>query len=61
MSQINHIRELARDGYKVAEIARKTGVDEKTVRKYKAKSDFSPKVPVTRVVPSGLDPFKAKM
>lgn len=61
MSQINHIRELARDGYKVAEIARKTGVDEKTVRKYKAKSDFSPKVPVTRVVPSGLDPFKAKI
>ena len=57
MSRINHIRELDHAGYKVAEIARKAEVDEKTVRKYLGEADFSPKPPEQEEKPSKLDPF----
>jgi len=61
MSQINHIRELARDGYRVSEIAEIIKVDEKTVRKYKDQTDFSPKAPPSNPGESKLDPFKARI
>lgn len=61
VSQVNHIKELARDGYRISEIAETMNIDEKTVRKYIAKTDFSPKPPKTEPVPSRLDPFKERI
>ena len=58
MSQINEIRELAKKGYKVAQIARNQNVSEKTVRKYLQKEDFSPKPPQAMELPSKLDRYK---
>lgn len=49
MSQINHIKELARLGYRPGEISKKTEIDIKTIKKYLAIDDFSP-----------VPPFKAK-
>lgn len=34
MPKINEIRYLRKEGYRILEIARKVGVDRKTVRKY---------------------------
>lgn len=59
MSQVHRIRDLRKEGYTVAAIARQVSVDEKTVRKYLAKRDFSPKIPVKQTNPSKLDPYKA--
>jgi len=58
MSQIDDIREMARKGCRLAEIARATGHDVKTVRKYLEMDDFSPRPPAKKVFPSKLDPYK---
>jgi len=58
MPQINSIKDLARIGQSVAEIARTVKSDEKTVRKYLKWEDFSPKMPVELKNPSKLDPHK---
>lgn len=54
MSQIQDIKELARDR-SVADISRRLSVDEKTVRKYLQQDDFSPKPPRRNPRPSRLD------
>lgn len=61
MSQINDIREAYAETGKVAPVARKFQVDEKTVRKYIRKEDFSPKPPISEERESRLDPYKAKI
>ncbi|WP_094602987.1 hypothetical protein SPSIL_024500 [Sporomusa silvacetica DSM 10669] len=61
MSQINHIRDLSESGYRICEIAQKTGVDHKTVRKYLLEEDFSPEAPIMIEKPSILDPYKTKI
>ena len=58
MSQVNNIRDLARSGYRISEISRKTGKDRKTIQKYLEKDDFSPQPPVTKETKSILDPYK---
>ena len=58
MSQVNSIRDLRKEGYPVARIAREMSVDEKTVRKYLAMEDFSPKAPTGETRSSKLDPYK---
>ena len=58
MSQINHIKDLSNCGYRVSEIAKETGTDPKTIRKYLSQEDFSPTPPVMVERPSNLDPFK---
>lgn len=62
MSQINCIRDLRKEGYSVARIAREVSVDEKTVRKYLAMEDFSPKPPQKKPeLPGKLDPYKPQI
>ena len=61
MSQIDDIRDRARRGCRLAEIARATGHDVKTVRKYLEMDDFSPRPPLKKVLPSKLDPYKAQI
>ena len=61
MSQMNDIREAYAETGKVAPVARKFQVDEKTVRKYIRKEDFSPKLPITEERESRLDPYKAQI
>ena len=59
MPHIDDIRRLWSEGRDVTEIARVTGHDRKTVRKYLQMEDFSPEAPAPR--PRGtskLDPFK---
>ena len=58
MSQVNHIKDLSNCGYRICEIAKETGTDPKTIRKYLSQEDFSPAPPVTVEKPSILDPFK---
>ena len=58
MSQVNHIKDLSNCGYRISEIAKETGTDPKTIRKYLTQEDFSPVPPVTLEKPSNLDPFK---
>ena len=58
MSQINHIKDLSSCGYRVCEIAKETGTDPKTIRKYLSQEDFSPAPPVSVEKQSILDPFK---
>ena len=58
MSQINSIRDLSKSGYRIADIAKKLGIDRKTVRKYLEEDDFSPQPPVQAAQPSKLDPYK---
>ena len=58
MSQVNSIKDLSKSGYRVADIAKKLGIDRKTVRKYLGKDDFSPHPPVAADKPSMLDPYK---
>lgn len=58
MSQINHIKDLSNCGYRISEIAKETGTDPKTIRKYLSQEDFSPTPPVVVERPSNLDPFK---
>ena len=45
MSHINYIRDLHNCGFKIGEIAEKSHVAPKTVRKYLAMEDFSPQPP----------------
>lgn len=61
MSQINNIREAYAETGKVAPVARKFHVDEKTVRKYIRKEDFSPQPPISEERESRLDPYKAQI
>ena len=46
MSKVKDIREMRRRGHTVAEISRRAGVSEPTVRKYLRQEDFSPRMPV---------------
>jgi transposase len=59
MPQVNGIREMAQEGHSIAEISRKLEVDEKTVRKYLKREDFSPKPPEKIKRVSSLDAHKA--
>lgn len=59
MSQINHIRDLAREGVRPADIIRQTHLDPKTIRKYLAQEDFSPQVIALQSKDSKLDAYKA--
>ena len=58
MSQINHIKDLAYLGKRISEIAKETQMDRKTVRKYLAQEDFSPKLTEQVKKDSILDPYK---
>ena len=57
MSQQDKIRELDRKGYTPSEIKAETGFSYPTIRKYRAKDDFSPDRPVKQRKPSKLDPY----
>lgn len=57
MSQQDKIRELDRKGYTPSEIKAETGFSYPTIRKYRAKDDFSPERPTESARPSKLDPF----
>ena len=61
MSQIDIIRESAKKGCRLGEIARATSHDVKTVKKYLEMDDFSPQVPVNRRCASKLDSYKAQI
>jgi transposase len=61
MSQINEIREAFESGKKVSQIAREIQVDEKTVRKYLRKKDYSPVIPIAEERESRLDPYKPRI
>lgn len=59
MPQIDDMRRLWSEGYCISEIARGTGHDRKTVRKFLDEVDFSPEPPAGVVPgPSKLDPHK---
>ena len=58
MSNINHIKDAYRNGDSYAKIARDTGFDVKTVKKYIMQEDFSPKLPSVVSRSSILDPYK---
>jgi len=58
MSQINSIKDFAREGQSVAKIAKALTIDEKTVRKYLKQEDFSPCIPGKTVRASKLDMHK---
>jgi transposase len=58
MSQVHSIRDLNQLGYRISEIAKETGTDVKTVRKYIQQEDFSPESPAVATRPSILDPYK---
>jgi transposase len=60
MSQVVRIKELQAEGLGPSAIARRLGLDRKTVAKYLAQDDFSPPPPVVRPdKPSLLDPYKS--
>ena len=61
MSKVKDIREMRRRGHTVAEISRRVGVSEPTVRKHLRQEDFSPRMPVRRELPSILDPYEPKI
>lgn len=59
MPQIDDMRRLWSEGCCISEIARRTGHDRKTVRKFLDEVDFSPEPPAGVVPgPSKLDPYK---
>lgn len=58
MSNINHIKDAYRNGDSYAKIARDTGFDVKTVKKYIMQEDFSPKLPSVVSRSTILDPYK---
>lgn len=58
MSQINDIRDLARQGKRIGEIVKQTQLDPKTVRKYLNQKDFSPTLNSPQTQDSILDPYK---
>lgn len=59
MTKINSIRDLHRQGDCKATIAKKVGIDVKTVSKYLQPDDYSPVAPVSAPRGSKLDPYKA--
>ena len=61
MPQVDDIRRLDAEGHSVSEIARITGHDRKTVRKFLGEVDFSPRPPVRAARPSKLDPYKPRI
>ncbi len=65
MSTILAIRQRLDDGASVAQVARKEGVSEPTVRKYRDMDDFSPQIRAHRphgtAVPLAVPPLSAKM
>jgi len=61
MPDINYIRDLSQIGKNITEIAKLTGKDPKTIRKYLQQEDFSPEPPLTDTRKSILDPFKRKI
>ena len=58
MSQVNDIKDLAREGKRIGEISKKLKVDPKTIRKYLNKTDFSPTATAPKKKGSVLDPYK---
>ena len=58
MPMIESIREMSRRGLSNAEIQRRTGISQPTIRKYIAMDDFSPQAPSLQSRPSILDPYK---
>ncbi|MUV38791.1 hypothetical protein JNUCC1_02662 [Lentibacillus sp. JNUCC-1] len=47
MAEINYIRcETNKKGRSYAEVARQTGIDSRTVKKYSDMEDFNPKEPI---------------
>lgn len=58
MSQVNDIKDLAREGKRIGEISKKLRVDPKTIRKYLNKTDFSPIATAPKKKGSVLDPYK---
>ena len=59
MQQIVTIRELRAEGLGLSAMARRLGIDRKTIRKYLAQEDFSPPAPsAPQERPSLLDPYK---
>ena len=61
MTQINHIRDLAKRGYSISEIHELTKTDRKTIAKYLERDDFSPVPPIVQQRPSKVDPFRDKI
>ena len=63
VDKIEDIRRRCRDGETVAEIARKVGVSEPTVRKYRDMEDLSPKPPKPAKKRRGgiLEPHREKI
>ena len=58
MPLIESIRDMSRRGVSNAEIQRRTGASQPTIRKYLVMDDFSPTVPKAQSRPSKLDPYK---
>ena len=61
MSKVNDIKDLRKSGYKISEIHEKTGADPKTIKKYIAMDDFSPKPPVETEKETILSPHIEKI
>lgn len=59
MEQIHQIKQLQLQQKGPYQIAKELGIDPKTVRRYMAKEDFSPKAPIPEERTSVLDPYKA--
>lgn len=59
MSLQSTIRQKHAEGMSISEIARKIPCDRKTVYRYVAQDDFSPKIPVSISRPSMLEPYRA--
>lgn len=57
MFQVNDVRDMGKNGYKVSDIHKKTGIDPKTIRKYLEQDDFSPDPPVRKKRSSIVDPY----
>lgn len=58
MPTIESMRDMSRRGLTDAEIQRRTGVSQLTIRKYLAMDDFSPQIPSKSRRGSILDPYK---
>mgnify|MGYP000375325459 CR=1 FL=1 len=50
MLQIDYIKKLYAMGLSISEIAREANVDRKTVRKWIQLTDFSPQIPLVKVL-----------
>ncbi len=61
MNQIDHIKDLQRQGYGPKEIAARLGIDRKTTSKYMRTEEYSDAVPTRKATSSKLDPWKAEI